>query len=347
MILCARYPSHPRDFADLTSPIHLSELEDLFSSCWELPQGWLQGDLLVKFEPGFARLVLDRLVLHGRLDEADRLELKLKQLKIISTSLVDPPLLRSLHHMACSGGTLISKLIASLPNVALINETHPLNRKLTGFHPTDPLLLLEQNWRSLSKEEVREAFVTDLIQALSICRNQGIELVVREHSHTDFCVGAKPFNEQPVRTWMQPNVRMRSLVSVRHPLDSWLGMVAAGWHKQLQPATLHEYCSRYHLFLDETSEVPVLYYEDLCRDPIAGLEQLCELLLLPMDSSALAKFGKIILSGDSGRTDLDRVEPRARRPIPNSVETELSTANARKALEELCDRLDYDHDWPK
>ena len=35
------------------------------------------------------------------------------------------PLLRTIHHLACTGGTVISKCLAAMPDVALISEVNP------------------------------------------------------------------------------------------------------------------------------------------------------------------------------------------------------------------------------
>ena len=36
------------------------------------------------------------------------------------------PPIRVVHHWACSGGTIISRSLAQLPNVVLLSEVHPL-----------------------------------------------------------------------------------------------------------------------------------------------------------------------------------------------------------------------------
>ena len=57
------------------------------------------------------------------------------------------PKLRIIHHLACSGGTLISKCISALPNVYLLSELHPTTTLHMGggrpkFLPADVLSLI-------------------------------------------------------------------------------------------------------------------------------------------------------------------------------------------------------------
>jgi len=40
----------------------------------------------------------------------------------------DRPLIHTLHHLACTGGTVLSKCLAAMPRVALVSEVNPLNR---------------------------------------------------------------------------------------------------------------------------------------------------------------------------------------------------------------------------
>ena len=50
------------------------------------------------------------------------------------------PTLRTIHHFACTGGTVISKCLAALPQVMLISEINPINRHSSKFNPSHPVL---------------------------------------------------------------------------------------------------------------------------------------------------------------------------------------------------------------
>ena len=62
------------------------------------------------------------------------------------------PLIRTIHHLACTGGTLISKCLGSMPDVALISEVNPLNRQGSQFEPTNPFNLFERRHDSLARK---------------------------------------------------------------------------------------------------------------------------------------------------------------------------------------------------
>ena len=254
--------------------------------------------------------------------------------------LADPPVLRTLHHFACSGGTLISRCLAAVPAVVLLSEVNPTNRHQSGFNPSHPLALVPLRGEPLPPQVVEAEFHGQIDQVLALCAARQADLVIRDHSHSDFCRGRAVAPFQPARGWLAQRNPLRSVVTLRHPLDSWLGLVAAGWHTQLEPATLLEYCARYQAFLDAYDDLDWIHYETFCRQPQPVFHQLCNQLCLPCDSTALERFAAIELSGNSGRSS-DRIELRPRRSIPADVQAELTDPATATELGRLCLRMGY------
>ncbi len=58
--------------------------------------------------------------------------------------------LRTLHHLSCSGGTIISKVIHSMKNVQVISEIHP-HRLMNKFNPFINFLRKKINCNCCSK----------------------------------------------------------------------------------------------------------------------------------------------------------------------------------------------------
>lgn len=236
------------------------------------------------------------------------------------------PLIHTIHHLACTGGTVISKCLASMPGVALVSEVNPLNRFGSDFEPTNPLLLLERSHRDLTLDEIKEDFLSRMAQAVKICHGDGKDLVVRDHGHTDFCMGEAPKGLTPICDFLADQYDLVSVVTVRHPLDSYLSLVAQGWHTQFTPSTLEEYSLRYLAFLDRYRDLPLRRYEDFCRGPEAFMQELCELLELDYCPSFMEYFGSVKLSGDSGRGSSTEITPRQRRLIPEEVQHDLESS---------------------
>ena len=249
------------------------------------------------------------------------------------------PLLRTLHHLACTGGTVISKCLAAMPDVALISEVNPSNRHGSTFEPTNPLLLLERSYRQLSNAEIAEGFSQQIHHAYRICARDEVDLIIRDHSHSDFCRGTEPSASCPVADYLDCDYELLSVVTVRHPLDSYLGLLANGWEKHFSPTGLDEYCRRYLAFLDRYSSLPILHYEEFCSQPEVFMKNLCDIIQVSYSKSFLSRFGNIILSGDSGRKDSRAIQARPRRDTPQGVQDDV---NSSVAYDRLVSRLGYD-----
>ncbi len=273
---------------------------------------------------------------HGQIRAAEQLRHQVGQAWPPS----EPQVVRTLHHAACSGGTLISRCLAALPDVVVLSELNPLNRHGEAFNPSHPLALYALQTDPLPPEVLQAEFLGQIGQVLALCGARGSDLVIRDHSHSDFFLGAAVAPLQPVRAWLAPGHPLLSAVTLRHPLDSWLGLMAASWHTQMEPATLRSYCTRYQAFLDAYVDLDWIHYEDFCRQPEPVFRELCDALGLPCDTTALERFPSVKLSGDSGRSS-DRIELPPRRTLPEAVRRELADPATARELRRLCERMGY------
>lgn len=258
--------------------------------------------------------------------------------------------IRILHHWACSGGTILSRAIASLPNVVLLSEVHPLAhlRLATAspdYTPTDLIqqLCLPHNGRD---PVLCVAAWNGAIDALQqTLQAQQKHLVLRSHSHIDFFTGANCSEQPLVRRCLAPRHALLELLSVRHPLDSWISIREQAWHHHFRFASLAEFCRRGLHMLEACSGLPLLRYEDFTLQPQTTLELICSVLQLPAQTDGPGEdLAAISLSGDSGRSG-DAISPRPRRPLPDAVQEELqrelASASHHSPYQRLCTRLGY------
>lgn len=292
---------------------------------------------------GWLDLLLQELQAAGLERAAIQLQRRahLHQLSLEEGAAACGPILRTIHHFACTGGTVISKCLAALPQVMLISEINPINRHSPKFNPSHPLALLEQRCAApLAESWWRREFADQLSLLIDWCREAHCDLLLRDHSHSDYCSGPSWVRQPTLLSQLPQSSRVFSVVTLRHPLDSWLGLCHAGWQGQLHPPSLLSYCQRYGIFLNHYEHIPWLYYEDFCREPAWFLELIGEELRLGYDPKVIDKFPGIQLSGDSGRKD-NLIAPRSRRPIPGEIQSELNDAATRRALLHLCERMGY------
>lgn len=250
-----------------------------------------------------------------------------------------PEPVRSLHQFACTGGTLMSKYLAATPNARLFSELDPLTTitpKL-NFIPSDLILQLKNNIRPVGDQVLVDIFLAGLDVLYKHCTRVGEHLIIRDHSHSHYCVGDVNPDRMTVRAMLMSRFPTRSIVTIRHPLDSFLSLLHNGWD-HFSPMALPEYARRYHMFLDDYAGVPTFQYETFVEDPEAETQKMCAALALPYHSSLSSIVPAITLTGDSGRSGT-QITKRKRRDVPQEVSRDAAQDDGYRTL---CARLGYD-----
>ncbi|MDP5307539.1 hypothetical protein [Paracoccus spongiarum] len=252
-----------------------------------------------------------------------------------------PAPIRAIHHLACTGGTLISRCLATLPNTTLLSEIDPLST-LQGaagkqqFRPSDLIYAAGFSLRPPDAATTADIFCAGLRELHRGLARQGGYLCVRAHSHSQFCTGADPDGRPGMHQLLQRVAPVRGVVTVRHPLDSYLSLGLNGW-LHFEPATLDEYARRYLMFLDAHDDLALFRYEDFTAAPDDTLAAICAVLDLPVLRQVEQLYGLAMLSGDSGR-QTRQITSRPRRAVPADIALE-ARASRRYGL--LCERLGY------
>ncbi|UTF59562.1 sulfotransferase [Gilvimarinus sp. DA14] len=245
------------------------------------------------------------------------------------------PTLRIIHHFACSGGSLISKCLAAQSNVFLLSEIHPTTRhgndwSKAVYSPRD--IVTQAYYGAIPQAEklAEEIFVDSIIKTEKHTRNLGGTLVIRAHSHADYCMKTPPPNLDTVTRLLQPHFDIKQLVTVRNPIDSFLSLRVNGW-VHFHPNTFDEYCQRLLRFLNAFDKPQIAYYEDFVLEPELQLRKYAELLSISVTPEAIDYMDIMNVSGDSGRSG-SLIEPRKRKPLNESYKQEILESESFKEL---------------
>lgn len=258
---------------------------------------------------------------------------------------VDPQPLRSVHQFACTGGTLISKLLAAMPNVTMLSEIDPLSPSnlILGspkagprFQPTDVLYGARFAARPIDDDTVAAVFTASVETLHREIGNRGGALVLRDHAHSQFCSDADWAARPTVRELLQRISVVKSVITVRHPLDSFLSLDKNGW-RHFVPFAIDTYATRYEAFLDRHMGVPIFKYEDFVANTDETLAKICDALALPFVDGTEQLLPIMRMSGDSGRSS-NRISYRPRRDVPRAI---LQQAKQSDAFKRLCETLGY------
>lgn len=269
----------------------------------------------------------------------------LAQCEALCAEFPDSPPIRSIHHFAFTGGSLICKCIASMPNVTLLSEIDPLSRMQIAakeppkFIPTDLLYGARIALRPIddaAAASVFEAAVQRLHQTLC---DTGRYMVLRDHAHSQFCTDTAPPDRPTQRNLLTRIGPVLSVVTVRHPLDSYLSLILNHWRTvtPFTPFTLEEYARRYIAFLEQHAGLALYRYEDFVAAPDDVLCQICADLDLPFTEDYEELIGIVPMSGDSGRSSAT-IAARPRRAVSPEIIQEIADS---PTYADLCLRLEY------
>lgn len=254
-----------------------------------------------------------------------------------------PDPLRLIHHFACTGGTLMSRALAAQPNTLMLSEMDPLSPGIKAqkkFAPGDILQMATMNREALSPDTKIAVFRAGLEALYLTTTAGGRHVIVRDHTHSHFCATPAPDTRPLISQMLRPTFDLRSVITVRHPLDSYIALRLNNWVGHAV-RTLNTYAARYGLFLDSYPDVPVFYYEDFVTDPDAICQQMAQALELEYNPGWRDILPAIALSGDSGRRS-DTIGHRPRRPVSQDLIREIE--KGAPDYERLCQRLGYDPD---
>lgn len=250
---------------------------------------------------------------------------------------------RILSHQACTGGTVISRVVASAPSVVLLSEISPAGPvPEQRFDPLFPLAQFADLYPDLADEEVLrgELFTRQLAVVRARCEAAGRSFVVREHAHSEaFAQAGRTHTLARSAATLGP---VRTVVTVRHPAASFLSLCRA--FPDAFDVPFGTYCERYLAYLDDAAPAAVETYEAFCVDPFAVVARM--FAAWGMEGATIpdrTAWREVERTGNSGRhSGARRVRPA---PFPE-VDTKALTAAIRdlSPYNELCERLGYDAD---
>ncbi len=251
------------------------------------------------------------------------------------------PTLRLIHHMARSGGTLISKCLGCMTGVLLLSEIHPL-----GTNQFNPLIQAQRWYGLLSSQDLHELKARGRVgfaDAIDLIRRRAEDcsqrLVIRDWSHLDFTgvpFVAKPAHRLLTAEALAARFQLLQVCTVRHPLDQWLSL------SQLAVVqgrlTLDGFLAGYRRFAEVATSIGFYRYEDFTAAPEAVMQALCATLQLRYDQGFRERWRDYtFVTGDvAGSRGGSAIQPVPRRSAaPGLLEAIAANAHYQASLELL------------
>ncbi len=245
------------------------------------------------------------------------------------------PTIRIIHHLACSGGTLISKCIAAMPNVYLLSEVHPFTDLGIGtgkpkYTPSDIISLTKHANIPQQKELVGKLFKNAIDEVYQHVTRYGGILVLRDHTHADFNTNEPIPHQSTLIKLLEETYEVKSVLTIRNPIDSYVSLVKNGW-VHFEPQTFDEYCKRLLCLTEQFKMEDIFKYEDFTKDPKRQMQDIAQTLALPFDDAFEEIFSLFKVTGGSGRNS-DAISTRSRREFSEKLKSEINNSVSFKKI---------------
>lgn len=254
----------------------------------------------------------------GQLDRIARLQNRLRGREVTT-----------LHHLACSGGTLFSKCLATMADALVLSEIHPDRTAQPAFHPLyqaklgygellDPQLISGIDMHFLREIWLADDFATSLDR----------RLIVRDHAHVDFALRQQ--SRSRLVDLLSRSFKITPIVTIRNPVEVYLSLKKKGWFD----GSPDDLCKAHLALLDAFPGATVFRYEDLVTDPETTVQSLCDAAGITFQPGFRSRLKNVRhLTGDSGRSG-DVIAPRADKSVPAEIRAAFEASEAYGRLRE-------------
>lgn len=272
-------------------------------------------------------------------------------------------MLLTVHHIASSGGSIVSQVLTAATNSVLVSEINPFgsiygNRGIDPtYDPTSVLWHLVYNSEELSPRLKLRYFCEQLDISIEHVKDISKNLLLRDHSHTSYNFLNKNwiFNSKKVDSIFLESIhyfyskkneifnfpKAKPILSIRHPLDSFISSKKKDWLKYYcrNEVNLDNYCNgllHFQNYMENKESAEVLRYEDLCM----GLEDCLNKLFLNLDiefkNPSLEEINRIKVTGKSGRiSNSINLRERVIYDIDDSLKIQIENSKNYKKYCEL------------
>ncbi len=255
------------------------------------------------------------------------------------------PIVRIVHNMARSGGTLVGKCLGCMKRTVLLSEIHP-----RGTNIFNPVRQAHEWFQLLKKEDVlwcRQNNTIAFDEAISLIerrsREEGMQLVIRDWAHLDFT--GVPFVEKPsysfvINEALRSRFAIREVAVVRHPLDQWLSLRKLAVMKNR--ISLPAFLRGYRKYAERCAAIDFITYENFVRSPVDQCVLMCEVLGIDFDPHFIHNwmFYKTITGDVKSSRGGNTIAHIPRRAVePGLLEACARNRDYRKSIE----ILGYEH----
>ena len=156
--------------------------------------------------------------------------------------------IRIIHNLPRSGGTIISRCFASLPNTIVLSEIHPIGNNFVNLEPIQQA----HSWYNLINEEEKDyylksnkSFIEKIDFLLKKANSKNKKLIIRDWCYLDYL--GKPHIDPSYKNSLYDTLSKKyeilNISILRHPVNTWMSFKALNITKGLY--TVNEFLEGY------------------------------------------------------------------------------------------------------
>lgn len=238
------------------------------------------------------------------------------------TSSASKPVIRIIHNLGRTGGTLICRCLGSMRNIVLLSEIHPTGS--LGNPEFNPVVQAQQWYGLFTADDIASAQQNpnldfpDVIDLISRrCSEQNRVLLIRDWTQLDFL--AVPFLSAPCHRLtiieaLRERFNIIQTTTVRHPIGQWLSLNKVPLIQGR--LSFDDFLYGYRQFAEHCARIGFTRYEDFVRHPEAKTQELCERLNIAYDPGFLFRWSSYDrITGDRAAMDRKEIKVPPRKPV--------------------------------
>lgn len=230
-----------------------------------------------------------------------------------------------------SGGTILSRCLACIPDVILVSEVHPVGCAM------DTIKDQVKKWYNINLQE--EDFLGSVIELEKICSKSDLHLVIRDFTFNDFIPnelnGYKARNRLSTMEMLNNELKVKTFVLVRDSIDVWISR----WKPE-------KFFEAYKKYVDEilNHNLQVFKFEDFCENPARIIREICNNSGIRFSESYKEYNNYTNITGDNLLKEQSRgakqvnILPLKRKQLSN---TEIKWLNSNQDMIEANTKLNY------
>ncbi len=172
---------------------------------------------------------------------------------------------------ARSGGTVLNRCLGGLPNTVVMSEVNPLGGG-SGKGPVALRTIKQQAkaWYGINLKS--DGFENSAVELNNICKEQQKRLIIRDWPFVNFNPlpnnNQNPPNKLLALETLTEKCELKPFAFVRNAIDVWIS----------RNVSLEEFSGPYLRYVKEILkyEIPILKYEDFCKNPDKTIKSICD-----------------------------------------------------------------------